>query len=68
METETCKCGKVSMTYDVIGEDLWLGTPVNTSIKKEGYGKACICKFCKQNYDHFDPCMVKIFNTPKQIR
>lgn len=61
MEIVKCKCGNASMKYDIIGEDLWSGVPENTLIVKEGFGKACICKECKTTYDHFDPCMVKIF-------
>jgi hypothetical protein len=60
-EVKKCKCGKASMTYEVIGEDLWSGTPENTKIEKQGYGKACVCISCKDKYDQFDPCMVKIF-------
>jgi hypothetical protein len=61
MAKEICKCGKASMTYEVIGEDLWSGVPENTTIVTEGHGKACICNNCKTTYDHFDPCMVKIY-------
>jgi hypothetical protein len=62
MEKVTCKCEKASMTYyHTEEEDLWCGVAENTLIVKEGYGKACICKECKTTYDHFDPCMVKIF-------
>jgi len=52
------------MEYEVIGEDLWSGTPTNTILNKQsnGYGVFCQCKDCKDWYDRFDPCMVKIFN------
>ena len=56
-----CKCGKANMVYEPIGDDLWSGTPTNTTIKKDGYGKACYCKTCGHKYDTFDPCMVKIY-------
>jgi len=61
-EIVKCKCGKASMTYEVIGEDLWSGVQVNTTLKKEGYYVSCTCNDCKEWYDNYDPCMVKIFN------
>ena len=57
-----CKCGKASMSYEVIGEDLYMAKAVNTIIKKEGYGKVCICRFCNKQYDNFDPFMVKFID------
>ncbi len=61
MEVKKCYCGKASMTYQVIGEDLWSGTPVNTELKKGKYSVECQCKDCKEWYDRFDLVMVKIF-------
>jgi hypothetical protein len=59
-EIVTCRCGKASMNYEVIGEDLWTATATNTKINKNGYGgRDCICKSCGLIYDDFDPCMVK---------
>lgn len=65
MEKVECKCGKASMTYDIIGEDLWSAVPENTSIVKEKYTKVCICKSCGTKYDEYDPCMVKLFKPLK---
>lgn len=62
MEVVKCSCGKASMAYEVIGEDLWSGTPVNTTFKKDRYSVDCQCKSCLEWYDTFDHCMVKIFN------
>jgi hypothetical protein len=62
MEETKCKCGKASITYECIDEDLFSAIAVNTTIKKEGYGKVCICKSCGAKYDNFDPCMVKIID------
>lgn len=59
METVKCKCGKASMTYKVIGEDLWTAEAKNTVICPTGYIKTCICMGCKESYSQFDPCMVK---------
>ena len=60
MTTETCKCGKASITYEIVDEDYWVANAKNTHIVKDGYGKKCICKFCNDEYDSFDPCMVTV--------
>ena len=60
MDKKTCKCGYASATYECVGEDLFKGVFVNTTIEKDGYGKACICKSCGTKYDTFDHCMVRI--------
>ncbi len=60
MEIKKCKCGKASMTYEIIGMDLWSGVPVNTIIRKDRWDAVCICKICNDEYDQFDPHMVKI--------
>ena len=61
-EVVKCECGKASMTYKIIGEDLWSAVAVNTLIISKDYGKVCICKNCKNEYDKYDSCMVKLFN------
>lgn len=58
-EVYSCDCGDAWMKFTVIGEDLWTATAYNTKISKDGYGKKCTCKSCGQDYDTFDPCMVK---------
>lgn len=60
-EIVKCKCGKASMIYECIGEDLFSAVVENTLIVTEGYGKACICKSCKTTYDHYDPVMTNYF-------
>lgn len=64
-EIKICKCGFASMTYEVIGEDTWSGSPINVTLNKDGYGVNCICKTCGDLFDIYDPVMVKIFNHPK---
>jgi hypothetical protein len=61
---ETCKCGKASMTYQAVGEDVYHAESVNTIIKTddEGFGKVCICAYCKEEYDGFDPFIVTNIN------
>lgn len=61
MEIKKCKCGKASMKYEVIGEDLWSGIPENTDLVKSGYVFECHCQYCGESYDSYDPFMVKIF-------
>ena len=53
-----CKCGKASASFEPVGEDLYDLEVVNTTIKREGYGKNCICKLCGEKYTEYDPCMV----------
>lgn len=66
METVKCPCGQAEMTYEVIGEDMWMGTAVNTRIVyNDNYGKDCICRSCGVKYDEFDPCMVTV--TPESM-
>jgi len=62
--TVTCKCGKASITYQAVGEDIYYAESINTTIKTddEGFGKICVCAHCKDEYDTFDPCMVKQIN------
>ena len=61
MTTVECPCGKACMTYEVVGEDMWMGTAVNTRLAyNDNWGKDCICKSCGEKYDEFDPCMVTV--------
>ena len=55
-----CSCGKASITYKLTGEDEYRANAVNTRIKPdyEG-GKICVCTVCGDEYDTFDPCMVR---------
>jgi hypothetical protein len=63
MEETKCKCGKASITYECIGEDLYSAVTVNTTIvKTSGFGWVCVCLTCGEKYDTFDPCMVKIID------
>ena len=59
MEIVKCKCGRASISYQVIGEDMWGYDAINTSVVKACGIKHCICMLCGQKYDEFDPFMVK---------
>ena len=68
MDNVDCRCGKAYMSYTLVGEDFWLGTPHNTTIKVNGYGRDCICNHCGTIYDNFDPFMVKIAGMYSSLR
>lgn len=60
-EIVKCPCGNASATYKVIGEDLWWLELVNSRIEHEGYADVVYCNSCGEDYDEFDPYMVKVF-------
>lgn len=59
-DKDICKCGKASADYEVIGEDLFGVTTINTVIYEGRYCRICICKDCGDKYSDYDPCMTKI--------
>ena len=60
-EIKKCRCGKASATYKIIGEDLWAVTIRNTEVRDGEYCKMLRCKYCDDDYDTYDPVMVKLF-------
>lgn len=60
-----CSCGKAKSVYIQLDEDLFKLEYTNTIIKKDKFRRICVCKFCNEIYDHFDPSLVKII---KQIK
>ena len=56
MTTVECPCGKACMTYEVVGEDMWTGTAVNTKLAyNDNWGRTAFVNSAERNMTSLIP-------------
>lgn len=65
-ENYKCPCSNSSVSYTVIGEDLWLVTPNNCRVEETKRSYILYCKECNRTIDSVDKYMCKLDSNYKE--